>query len=541
MDHRLGTPRPPEPSPAATAAGVEAAADRNERDAKLEIRRDWPLLIILAVQSALSVRLLRADTAFQAEAAYLWAGHVEWAHILHGAPAPPYAYYFSGAPLIYPTIGALADSIGGLAAARLLSLVMMLAATVLLWAVAKRMFGRRAAVFAAALFAVLGATLQLGALADHDSLSVLLVALAVWCMVRPQPGDEATGSMVAAGVALALANATAYSSALLDPVVILVGVLYAWPASNSRLIRRRAGVVAVVLLTLILAGLLIGGGKYVTGINQTALAPAPGLQSAASVLNLSWSWVGVVFALAVCGIVASLMGRSERTQTWLLAVLGVAALVGPLNLARLHVGGMPDQDVCLGGWFAAIAAGYVVDKFIEAAPPGRMQAVTYGACVVALAFPASLGASQSRHLATSWPNSSDFIAIMRPLVAHTTGRLLVEDPSIAEYYLPAGADWERWSSTRNIILPSGASTGHPLESQGFIGPGNAATFARFIARGYFALVALNFADTVPLDQKIAADLRANPHYHVVEVIPYGKGPSGSAPGTYVVWRYEPSS
>ena len=58
----------------------------------------------------LSLRLVRADTAFQDEALYLWAGHLEWAHWLHGTAVPPFPYYFSGAPVIYPPLGALADA-----------------------------------------------------------------------------------------------------------------------------------------------------------------------------------------------------------------------------------------------------------------------------------------------------------------------------------------------------------------------------------------------------------------------------------------------
>ena len=73
----------------------------------------WPLVVVLAVQAVLSVRLVRADTAFEDEATYLWAGHLEWAHWLHGTSIPPFASYFSGAPVIYPPLGALADSAGG--------------------------------------------------------------------------------------------------------------------------------------------------------------------------------------------------------------------------------------------------------------------------------------------------------------------------------------------------------------------------------------------------------------------------------------------
>ena len=138
----------------------------------------WPLLVVLAVQAGLSLRLLRADTASQSEALYLHAGHLEWAHWLHGVPIPPFPAYLSGAPVLYPPIGAAADSIGGLAGARVLSLVFMLGATVLLWGAAARLLGRRAAFFAAALFAVLGTTLHLGAFATYDAMSVFLVALA---------------------------------------------------------------------------------------------------------------------------------------------------------------------------------------------------------------------------------------------------------------------------------------------------------------------------------------------------------------------------
>ena len=100
--------------------------------------------------------------------------------------------------------------------------------------------------------------------------------------------------------------------------------------------------------------------------------------------------------------------------------------------------------------------------------------------MIALVFPLTLGASQSRAFSTDWPNAYSFIAILRPLADHGSGRLLVEDPSIAEYYLPAGSHWQRWSSTRNIVLPSGASTGGPSSTAGVTGAGNAGVFAEFI-------------------------------------------------------------
>jgi hypothetical protein len=491
----------------------------------------WPLAAVLAVQAILSLRLVRADTAFQDEALYLWAGHLQWAHWLHGAAVPPFGYYFSGAPVIYPPVGALADAVGGLAGARVLSLAFMLGATALLWATAGRLFGRRAAFFAAALFAVLGPTLHLGSFATYDAMSVLLVAVAAWCVVRAGARGEATGWMVTAGAALALANAAAYSSALFDLFVLALALLTVFPQAGARLAARRAATLLTVLAALLIAGILIGGSAYFTGIGQTTLARAAGTDNPVTVLARSWSWAGLIVLLATAGVIISWAGRQGRARTWLLAVLAAAAVAGPLEQAHLHTAASLNKHVGLGAWFAAIAAGYAADKFIAAAPAGRMQAITAAACVIALAFPAALGAAQSRAFATSWPDATSFTTIFRPLASHTTGHLLVEDPSIAEYYLPAGTHWQRWSSTRNIILPSGASTANP--TQGVVGAGNPAAFTKFIADGYFSLIALNFADTTPLDHRIANQLHHNPHYHTIQVIPYGPG------GTYIIWQYEP--
>jgi 4-amino-4-deoxy-L-arabinose transferase-like glycosyltransferase len=494
-----------------------------------------PVLAVLVVQTLLSVRLLRADTAFQDEATYLWAGHLEWAGLLHGSPVPPFPTYFSGAPVIYPPLGALADSAGGLIGARLLSLVFMLGSTVLLWDLARRLFGRRAAFFAAALFALLGPTLHLGAFATYDAMSMFLLALATWCVAGVGERGEATSRMAVGGVALALANATAYSTTLFDPVVIVVAALVAWPAGR-RVAVRRCATLLTVTVALLVAGLLLGGGGYLTGITETTLDRAAGSDPILSVLNNAWSWTGVVLVLAWCGVFSSWATRQGRRQTWLLAVLAAAALLGPLEQASLHTSASLNKHSDLGAWFAAIAAGYAAAVFIAAAAAGRSRLLTTAGCVLALAFPAFFGFTQSWTFATAWANSASFVAIFRPLAAH--GNLLVETPGPARYYLPSGSQWRRWSSTRNIILPSGASTGGPARA-GVVAGGDPAVFARYISQGYFSVVALNFADTTALDRQIRADL-THSHYHIVQVVPYNPpGTSGIAlTGTYVIWRYK---
>lgn len=541
MDHGPATEEAAEFStPSAwTRARRTAASRRPEQTAKQRIPAGWPLLAVLAVQMLLSLRLVRADTAFEDEATYLWAGHLEWAHLLHGTPLPQFPAYFSGAPVIYPPLGALADSVGGLTAARILSLVFMLGATTALWATADRLFGRRAAFFAAALFAVSGPTLHLGSFATYDALSVFLVALAAWFVVRAGERRDAAVWMIAAGVALALADATAYTYALFDLVVLLLALVTAFPKPGGRFAIMRPLTILAVAGVLLMAALLVGGSRYSHGIGHTTVFRTAGTDSPLAVLGQSWSWTGVIVIAAASGAAYGWVRQPGRPQTWLLTLLAAAALLMPAEQASLRTTDSLNKHVDLGIWFAAIAAGYAVDRLIAAAPAGNMRAVTAGACVVALCFPVALGASQSRLFSTNWPNSSAFIAILGPLVEHSTGRLLVEDPTIAEYYLHVGSQWERWSSTRNIVLPSGAPTGGPSDAAGIVGPGNAGTYGTKIQENYFSLIALNFSDTTSLDQSIAADLKRNPHYHKIQVVPYGVEIPPIGIGDYVIWRYEP--
>ncbi len=531
MDH--GPAAPPIAS-RTTPSAVDPAA-------RFRVPAGWPLILVLILQAVLSLRLIRADTAFQDEALYLWAGHLEWANLLHGASLPQFPSFFSGAPVIYPPLAALADTVGGLDGARVLSLVFMLGATALLYATTGRLAGRWAAFFAAGLFAVLGPTLHLGSFATYDAMALFLVALAAWLVVRAGDRADATLWMAGAGVVLALANLTSYPSALFDPVVIALALLVAWPKPGGRLAASRALILLAIVAVLVSGALLLGGSRYIHGVEVTTLTRAPAQDSPLAVVLNSFAWTGFIAVTAVCGVLYAWVSQPGTARAWLVTLLAAAIVLVPAEQASLHSLASLNKHGDMGAWFAAIAAGYALDRFITAAPAGRMRLLTGVACVVALSFPAAVGATQARVFATEWPNSRAFVNILRPLADGSSGRMLVEDPSIGEYYLPSGTQWQRWSSTRNIVLPSGNPTGGPTDKAGIIGAGNAGTFGMYIKDGYFSLIALNFADTTPLDKTIAADIKKNKHYKVIDVVPYGVGAAGSTPGTYIIWRYERAS
>src|ERR1700760_2345619 len=499
----------------------------------------WPLVPILILQAALSARVIRFDTAFQDEALYLWAGHLEWASLLHGGALPQFPAFCSAPRVISPPVAALVDSVGGLDGARLLSLVFMLGATALLYATSGRLFGKWAAFFSAVLFAIISPTLHLGSFATYDAMALFLVALAAWLVVRAGDRADATLWMTAAGLALALANLTLYPSALFDPVVILLALVVAYPRPGGRLAVSRALTLLAIVAVLVTAALLLGGSRYWHGVAVTTVTRASGDDPALTVLQNSWAWTAVIVVTAVAGAVTGWISHPRSPRAWTLTLLAAAVLLVPVEQAGLHSTASLNKHVDLGAWFAPIAAGYVLERFITAAPAGRMRMITGVACIVSLSFPAALGAQQSRVFATDWPNSTAIVDILRPLVDNSSGRLLVEDPSIPEYYLPSGSQWQRWSSTRNIVRPGGTPTGGPSGKAGIVGPGNAGTYGVYIKQGYFSLIALNFVDTAALDQTLAQDIRASHRYRLIEVVPYGN--FGGKPGTYVIWRLEPAS
>jgi hypothetical protein len=485
----------------------------------------WPLLAVLAVQAALSASMVRARTAFGDEALYLSAGHLEWSHWLHGTRIPAYPTWFSGAPVIYPPIGAIADSLGGLTAARLLSLVFMLGVTSFVWGTANRLLGDdRAAFFAAALFAALAPTLHLGSYATYDAPALLLLAAATWCAAGARRGRHATRRIIAAGILLALANATKYATALYDPTVLCVTALSSWPDTERpdterpdterpdterpdtgrpdtgrrvALLRAAipAGTVAAVL------GVLLAWGRpgYLTGINVTTTGRPHGTDTASLVFADAWSWTAVVVVPAVVAA-ASCALRRRWPRALLLTVLALSALLAPADQARLQTVTSLNKHVDFGAWFAAIAAGYLLSGL------SRWRPLVLAGSLAALIPVTALGTVQAQAM-IDWPDVTGLVKVVRPMTDHG-GHFLVETTDVLQYYLPE-TTWEQWSSTQHSSLEY---------------------YQQAIARHYFSVVVLSFNATPAADDAIAFDLSTASGYVLAAKVHSGKT-------VFYVWEY----
>jgi hypothetical protein len=439
------------------------------------VRMPWPLLAVLAVQAALSASMLWDRTAFGDEALYLSAGHLEWSHWLHGTQIPAYQTWFSGAPVIYPPVGAIADSLGGLAAARLLSLVFMLGVTCFVWGTATRLLqDQRAAFFAAALFAVLAPTLHLGSYATYDAPALLLLAAATWCAAGARASRQATRWIVAAGILLALANATKYATALFDPTVLAVAFLSSWPEAGRKVALLRAALLAGTAAAVVAVLLALGGSGYLAGIRITTTGRPHGTDAASLVLTDAWSWTAVVLVPAVAAAVVGAV-RRQWPQALLLTVLALSALLAPADQARITTTVSLNKHVDFGAWFAAIAAGYLLSSLTRWRPA---LAVSLAALIPVTV----LGTVQAQAM-IDWPNVSGLVKVVRPMTAHG-GHFLVETSDVLQYYLP-NTTWQQWSNTADSDLRY---------------------YQQAIARHYFSVVVLSFNETPAADDAISFDL-----------------------------------
>ena len=481
-------------------------------------RRTWisraVLLAILCVQAALTLRM--SNTAFEDEALYLYSGHLEIAHLLHGAPLQgDYASYFSGAPVLYPVLGALADDAGGLAAARAVSLIAMLGTTALLYSLTRRLFNERVGLCAAVIFSVTESALFLGHLATYDAPALFLLALATWIVVRTATFRWPVYLLAALPIALAVA--TKYAAGLFVPTIVVLAGLAAWPY------RGRKALIPPVALGAAVAGLLaaalsMAGADYLTGIRFTTTARFQGTTPTMVLLRDSLLWGGLPFALALIGAagyairpqtepgerIAAAGGRAWRIM--LGAVLTGTALLAPADQIHIHTLTSLQKHIGFGLFFAAPCAGVGLTRIIG----DHFRRAQIGIAIWGVAL--VIGMTQANNLFNGWPDSDGFIKVMSRHLA-PGARYLVEVDEVPIYYLRGHQDAQPGQFTSTYYF------GYTGRQQQYL-TGNAAYVAA-IKAGYFRVVAYNGQVTPALDDVLARALRSNPDYRLASTIPNG--------------------
>jgi hypothetical protein len=483
------------------------------------------LLGILCLQAIMSLRL--RNTAFQDEALYLYSGRMELEHILHGTTLyGNFASYFPGAPVFYPVAAAALDQVGGLALARALSLVEMLAVTSICYSIARYLFNERVGLCAAAIFSVAESTLFLCNFATMDATSLFLLAAAAWIMVFTARSRWPV-FLLAAPVA-ALAVAVKYGAVLWVPTIAVLPILTAWPDRIKRVWLYPIGFLAVVG-ELVFVGLQLGGHVYATAAKTTTTDPAHGTISLATVLSDSLKWGGVLFALAVFGSIAYVWRVSTQSGEqiapaggrWRRAAVGLiltaTALLAPAYQAYLHSDASLGTYIGFGLFFAAPMAGFGLVRIMG----DYFRWPQIGIAIFSVAL--VLGLLQSNDLYHGWPQSTAFVNALSGYLK-PNANYLVEVPDVPIYYLQGRSDAQpkQFTSTFSVA---------PLDT--------AAKFAAAVKDGEFQVIAYNDDLTPATDAALAKALKASSSYTLAKKVYIGFA-YGSSPYYYIWVKHTPA-
>jgi len=375
----------------------------------------------------------------------------------------------------------------------------MLGVTSFLWATTVRLYGQRAAILAAGLFATLAGTQFLGAFATYDAMALFLLALAAWLGVRCADGQFRTRTvlLITTGVTLAAADAVNYATALFTPVVLAVVALAVWRQHGGGAGLAAGLAVFCSWLVAVIGAIAAGGRQYWLGITTSTLARPQASVPMTTVLQRAYVWTSLILVLAVLGVVLA-SRRGKAPGRLLPAVLTAAAFLVPAEQARLHTTVSLQKHVVFGAWFAAIAAGYAMAR-LSRVDTGRGWAAVMALPIAASTLFGSMG--QAAGLYKVWPNSADAVSVLRSAIRSHPGNYLAEDYDVEAYYLRGDVPWQQWSDTYYFSYP-GARPGAP-------------SYQTAISSHYFSLVILDFGDTAATDRKITADMRRAGGYYVM--------------------------
>jgi hypothetical protein len=507
-----------------------------------------PLLAVLAAQAALTVRLMPyVGSDHSDEAIYIYGGTQLIRELLHGGGSPYYETWYSGVPVFYPVIAAVAAKLGGLLLARWMSVAFMLAATALLFLTARRLFGYWTGVTAAGLFAGLGVTQNLGALATFDAMSLMLLAFAAYCATRSAVSAR---WLLTVPLALLAANAAKYVTLLFDPVVIGLAALQLAPLGWRRSAQR---VLSLAAASAILTGvvLLVAGSGYIQGIMFTTLSRQGGTQAdfgshfatAAQVVSLTWQWTGAVVALGALAVLVPLLRRTGgRTHVLLLLLLLAAGLLVTAGNARLHTAQSMDKHDDFSAWFACIPAAYALAHLTALARGRAVQALVFAAAAAVAGLSGwhySQPSDLSGYFSTVSLDSYRPYAFLAPYLGHGGQEYLLGSKYSAEMAEESRIAWWQYFDDIYVKYPvpgrggdahgqvpglaCGGSGQPPATAPGCVYLEGAAGYTAAIRAHWFALVTLDGNHGLDTDAAIRAAVKAVAGY--VQVSDQGGAPT----------------
>lgn len=427
--------------------------------------REWLLFaLLLVVAFLIRFSLEPANTIFYDEAVNATLG----AEVLAGDFSQNATAWTFGSYL-YPLTAGTADAIGGDVGLRLWSAALGMVMLLGVFGTTRRLFGLRAALWAALLFGLAGGSIGLGQMAVYDSLSAPLLSLALLCMVNAAfaEGRAMRVYLLAAGVLYSLSALSKYIALLYFPALFLAGIALFLAGFTLFLGRERPlqqlFMWFVPVVTLILGAYLL--------LNHEALLFM--LANSGTLLRVEsnrseivWTIVAEIGPLlpavlaGVWFVRTSDAYRGGERPRWIRVVLPLLILALLLAVFTAPLYQIVSRNIqslwkhlVFASLFLAPLAGFGIERMTQVVrQPGRRGlALRLGyALVLVLAVGSFVKAGLDRNwgLQHSWPNASGAIEYLRGADWNLDMRVLAEQAAVYEYYFDLGPnDRDVWSNT----------------------------------------------------------------------------------------------
>lgn len=519
-------PAEPQPSAGAPEQPPDRAAEPTARGSRTPFLL---LALILAVQCGVSLWMMRANGMFEDEGTYAYDGHELWQSWFDHVPnTSNYSKILSGVPDFYPIISAGLDKLDGLLAIRLFSCAMMLVATVALFAFTRRLYGPRAAVIAAGLFALLQPTTYMGAFGTYDAMALALLAVAALCALFAAESRFAAFWIIGASLCCFLADAAKYAAALWNlpvfAVLLFTAVPYVgWRRSVLRTFAALAGFAA-----LIGAGLYAGGADLRAGIAFTTTQRAAGTTPASLIYHDTMMRLGLVLVAALLGLAFAALspvcgGRFRVPGTLLAGSLLIAGLLAPVNQARIDTNVAFPKHLGFGAWFTAALAGFGIAAFFNQT---RSRTAAHGITAAAVLASGLYGTQQAHMLFQTWGNAKQAVAAMKPYIQKGKARYLAEDDPVEQYYLRNQTNQSQWYNTWSFSYRDPHTGVHLTGTPAYVDA---------IKHEFFSVVELLAVNTEDADRQMAAQLGKTKDYVLVAKVPLYENGSSKPFSYYYIW------
>jgi len=326
------------------------------------------LLAILLYGLIVSLVDLDYNSVFIDEAFQITMGQ----EIIGGEPCLGCPHH-TGSVMIWPVLAALADSVGGIHAVRILNILIGLALTVIVYATAATLFGGSTGLIAAALFMCTGQTLYLMKLGTYDMIAAFFIGASFFMFVvsasTAAPWHRNL-AIVFGAAALFLAAITKYLLPVFVPSLALY-VLFKHGIKRTALF--------CVLPLAVLGALYLGFDQYAPRIQVLGQVETYANIKVPLATMFEWAfrWVAFILLLAVFG---AFHERHGKTAIVLIALSSPIIILHLVTRAEQSV----NKNMIFAIIFLAPAAALGVEHLVKIFSFGARHRIVRGFFTVSI-------------------------------------------------------------------------------------------------------------------------------------------------------------